>query len=70
MAGGRQEQDTEQAAGIVLEIAQRLAAELRPGRTVAATLDSLLDRELGFDSLARVELLARLDKGTMVDREN
>lgn len=50
--------------GILLEIVQRVAAELHPRRATAppVTLDSLLDRELGFDSLGRVELLARIER--------
>ena len=41
-----------------------LADELRPGARAAApvTLDSALDRDLGFDSLGRVELMLRLEK--------
>ena len=63
MATGRQEQSAEQAGEVILQIAQRLTAELHPTRTTpTATLDSLLDRELGFDSLGRVELLARIER--------
>ena len=52
------------AEAIVLDITRRLAAELRsrPAATREITLDSLLDRELGFDSLGRVELLARIER--------
>ncbi len=41
-----------------------LAAELRPAhqRALPVTLDSVLDRELGFDSLSRVELSMRLER--------
>ncbi len=40
-----------------------VADELHPGRTGGpAHLDSRLDRDLGFDSLGRVELLARLER--------
>lgn len=63
MTSGRQEQDAERAGKVILQIAQRLTAELHPARTApTATLDSLLDRELGFDSLGRVELLARIER--------
>ena len=64
MATRRPEQDAEQTGEVILQIAQRLAAELHPTRTAVptATLDSLLDRELGFDSLGRVELLARIER--------
>ncbi len=52
------------AETVVLDIARRLAAELRsrPAAAREITLDSLLDRELGFDSLGRVELLARIER--------
>jgi 1-acyl-sn-glycerol-3-phosphate acyltransferase len=47
----------------VLEIVQRLVAELHPkGVSVAVGLDSSLERDLGFDSLSRVELLARIER--------
>jgi 1-acyl-sn-glycerol-3-phosphate acyltransferase len=53
----------QEPAGIVLDIVQRLVGELHPGGPPArVTLDSLLDRELGFDSLGRVELIARLER--------
>lgn len=42
---------------------QQLAAELHPDlATAPVELDSSLDRDLGLDSLARMELLARLEK--------
>ncbi len=71
MANGRRENGTRQtgdAGELVLHVVQRLAAELHPRRTTAppVTLDSLLDRELGFDSLGRVELLARLERALNV----
>ena len=52
------------AEAVVLDITRRLAAELRsrPAAAREITLDSLLDRELGFDSLGRVELLARIER--------
>lgn len=49
-------------AKALLDIVGKLAAELSPGRRTAATLDSTLDRDLGFDSLARVELLLRCER--------
>ena len=46
----------------MLDIVRQLAAELRHKSGVASVnLDSLLERELGFDSLARVELLTRIE---------
>ncbi|KON80781.1 AMP-binding protein [Azoarcus sp. PA01] len=45
----------------VLQIVRVLVAELRPGQRLTPELDSHLERDLGLDSLARVELLARLE---------
>jgi acyl carrier protein len=61
------EADNDQAAeraARLLSVVGDLADELRPGAPAAApvTLDSALDRDLGFDSLGRVELLLRLEK--------
>jgi 1-acyl-sn-glycerol-3-phosphate acyltransferase len=54
----------EVTAAAVLEMVQQLVRELRPTAAdgVAVTLDSSLERELGFDSLSRVELLERLER--------
>ena len=48
----------------LLELIRGLAAELHPrqAHSLYVTLDSLLDRDLGFDSLSRIELVARLEK--------
>jgi 1-acyl-sn-glycerol-3-phosphate acyltransferase len=47
----------------VLEIAEALARELQPGRRGRSlSLDSSLERDVGLDSLGRVELLGRLEK--------
>ncbi|AYH43261.1 AMP-binding protein [Azoarcus sp. DN11] len=53
------------AAGL-LEIVRTLVSELRPGKPPDATLDSHLERDLGLDSLARVELLARIEHAARV----
>lgn len=45
----------------LLAVIDELARELHPGRQQHAGLDSRFDRDLGFDSLTRVELLARLE---------
>ncbi len=47
----------------LIEVVGGLADELRPGARARApvTLDSALDRDLGFDSLGRVELLVRIE---------
>ncbi|OGI47680.1 MAG: acyl-phosphate glycerol 3-phosphate acyltransferase [Candidatus Muproteobacteria bacterium RIFCSPHIGHO2_01_FULL_65_16] len=54
----------EDTAGALLAAVRELAAELHPRRPPPRrlTLDSSLERELGLDSLARVELLARIEK--------
>ena len=46
----------------LLELVATLTAELHAGPRRRVALDSTLDRELGFDSLARVELLARCER--------
>lgn len=48
----------------LLEVVRQLAEELHPSKTGGATvtLESLLDRDLGFDSLGRMELLTRLER--------
>jgi 1-acyl-sn-glycerol-3-phosphate acyltransferase len=48
----------------MLDLVDRLCRELHPARahTATATLDSALERDLGVDSLGRVELLQRLER--------
>lgn len=46
----------------MLAIVDRLAAETHPGFNPHATPHSLLDRDLRLDSLARVELLTRIEQ--------
>jgi acyl carrier protein len=56
-------------AGVsLLIIAQDLARELRPRRrtTLRAGLNSSLDRDWGFDSLSRAELLLRVERAFCV----
>ena len=45
----------------LLQLIDAVMQELQPGTTRRATLDSALDRDLGLDSLSRVELLARIE---------
>jgi 1-acyl-sn-glycerol-3-phosphate acyltransferase len=51
-------------AASVLEIARQLAVELHPHKASMSsiTLDSSLERDLGLDSLGRMELLQRLER--------
>jgi len=51
------------APEVLLEIVEGLAGELQPQRRPGGlSLDSSLERDLGLDSLGRVELLARVEK--------
>jgi len=50
------------AADKVLALVEALVAEVRSGHPPRVTLDSALERDLGLDSLARVELLARIER--------
>ena len=49
-------------ADALLRLIDEVVHELQPGTTRRASLDSTLDRELGLDSLSRVELLARIER--------
>ena len=57
-----------ETASQLLEIVGELAAEVHPENKGSAkpALDSSLDRDLGFDSLAQMELLARIEKSFTV----
>ncbi|HAF55096.1 MAG TPA: hypothetical protein DCL01_07745 [Thauera sp.] len=46
----------------LLRLIDEVVRELQPGTARRASLDSVLDRELGLDSLSRVELLARIER--------
>ncbi len=65
-------QPSDQTIGLsteaVLEQVRQLATELHPRRKHFShiTLDSALDRDLGFDSLSRVELFLRLERAFAV----
>ncbi len=62
LSGKHTADDETLAVGLLREI-EALVDEMHPGklRGRPVTLDSALDRELGLDSLARVELLARIE---------
>jgi 1-acyl-sn-glycerol-3-phosphate acyltransferase len=55
---------TSESARRLLAVVKTLAVELRPSQadTFKPTLDSSLDRDLGFDSLAQMELLVRIEQ--------
>jgi acyl carrier protein len=54
----------DQTAAILLRLIQVLVAEVHPQRqsTEAIGLDSRLEKDLGLDSLSRVELIARVER--------
>ena len=62
--GAPQSTATRQPVEVLLDVVRQLMSELHPHRPNPApvTLDSLLDRDLGFDSLERMELLHRLEQ--------
>ena len=61
---GKGSPTVDETARRLLDIIRQLVVELHPRRSPAAqlTLDSALDRDLGFDSLSRVELLLRVER--------
>jgi 1-acyl-sn-glycerol-3-phosphate acyltransferase len=67
----------EPTADALLDIVRQLGTELHPARRVNVTLDSTLDRDVGLDSLGRVELVLRVERrfgvnlpeGTLVNAE-
>ena len=56
--------DQKETAQRLLSVIRELVVELHPSRAagLVVELDSALDRDLGLDSLSRVELLSRLEK--------
>ncbi|MGD8497352.1 MAG: phosphopantetheine-binding protein, partial [Chromatiales bacterium] len=57
------EDSAPERAKVLLGLVELLLADLHPGRPAArVTLDSTLDRDLGIDSLGRMELLARIER--------
>src|SRR5688572_15870660 len=55
---------TQATAEALLSVVREVATELHPNRREAAraTLDSAFDRDIGFDSLARMELVMRIER--------
>jgi 1-acyl-sn-glycerol-3-phosphate acyltransferase len=66
---GNESGEADARAEALLAIVREMALELHPGRRerLSVTLTSDLDRDLGFDSLARVELLSRINRAFDVD---
>src|SRR5512134_1318930 len=56
----------EQAGRSLVAIASGLALEMNPGRPRTAGLTSSLERDWGFDSLSRAELLLRVERAFSV----
>ncbi|NNF97585.1 MAG: AMP-binding protein, partial [Halobacteria archaeon] len=56
--------DQDKTVADLLTTIQRLVAEVHPvkAKTLLLTLDSRLDKDLGLDSLGRVELISRLEQ--------
>lgn len=56
-------QQTDETLDALFAVLQRLSEELHPGQKLErpVRLDSSLDRDLGFDSLGRMELLQRVE---------
>lgn len=52
----------EDASARLLRVTSLLVQETHPGRQASVTLESQLERDLGLDSLARVELLLRIGR--------
>jgi 1-acyl-sn-glycerol-3-phosphate acyltransferase len=58
-------EDAGQATAHLLTLIQNVSKELHPGQSSLGrpiTLDSRLDKDLGFDSLGRVELISRIER--------
>src|SRR5687767_12620355 len=55
---------TQAMADALLTVVREVATELHPNRREAAqaTLDSAFDRDIGLDSLARMELVMRIER--------
>ena len=54
--------DTQHDGHALLGLVDTVIRELQPGAQLRAGLDSQFERDLGLDSLARVELLARVER--------
>ena len=54
--------ETDTTADALLAVVAQMVHDTRHGRPVHAALDSSLERDLGLDSLARVELVLRIER--------
>jgi 1-acyl-sn-glycerol-3-phosphate acyltransferase len=63
-AGSGNTEQVTSASGVLLQLVQELAEEIRSGQAVSPpiTLDSELSSDLGLDSLARMELISRIER--------
>ena len=60
--GAKADQDIEHTAQVVLTLTQTLSSELQRGQhSKELSLDTSLERELGFDSLAMGEMMLRAE---------
>ncbi|MGH6662751.1 MAG: acyl carrier protein, partial [Rhodospirillales bacterium] len=67
LSNGNHTRDSAETAARLLAVVREVAAELHPHLADAPVgLDSVLDKELGFDSLGRVELLVRIERAFAV----
>ena len=64
MVAGLTSQDEDKQAYTLLKLIEKLVAELHTGksRSYVLGLDSSLDSDIGLDSLARVELISRIEQ--------
>ena len=67
LSNGNHTRDSAETTARLLAVVREVAAELHPHLADAPVgLDSVLDKELGFDSLGRVELLVRIERAFAV----
>ena len=64
MEAAKSEYPSDETAEALLQLIQALVREVHPQRpaTAVITLDSAFEKDLGLDSLARVELISRIEK--------
>ena len=63
-AGSGNAEQLKSKSGVLLQLVRELAVEIRSGQAVypPVTLDSSLSSDLGLDSLARMELISRIER--------